>query len=304
MSSFRTAINRVIYPKKSKRKALNGPHKKGTCIKVTTVAPKKPCSARRAVAYVKLSNKYYIICKIPGETHNLRKFSSVLVRGGRVLDVPGCHHKIIHASTGVSDLKPLYMRSRARSKFGIKNVDRKHHVRQDTAMERANNPLAKQANRVKNFESFKNDSSTNALKLKSALNKPMFMAQGNWSVESKYIGSGWKVGYKKRYPLNAVISRVINSLPLVGFGEVRNSIHAIALTKLHIIGQELAAKKRAKLNLLNTHSLIVKKKRWQSKLRFLKSRQRFKKFKKLQKRSGNNIQRFHNFARREILLRT
>lgn len=87
-------------PRKAKRLALlNSPQRAGVCRKVTIRTPKKPCSGRRAVAFVDLSSGYYIMAKIPGDKNifrnNLTKFSRVLVRGGRVLTVPECKYKLV-----------------------------------------------------------------------------------------------------------------------------------------------------------------------------------------------------------------
>lgn len=117
--------------KKHKRKPLAAcPQKKATCVKVFTLAPKKPCSARRAVTRVFLnSTKQRITCHIPGETHPLKKFSTILVRGGRPADLPAVRYKAIHNSISTYDLGPLSRRKKARSKYGVKNSRRLHHLR-------------------------------------------------------------------------------------------------------------------------------------------------------------------------------
>jgi small subunit ribosomal protein S12 len=89
--------------------------KKGVCVKVFITSPKKPNSANRKVARVRLSNKEFITCAIPGEGHGLQKFSTVLVRGARVRDLPGVKYKAIR---GVFDLGPVKGRKRARSIYG------------------------------------------------------------------------------------------------------------------------------------------------------------------------------------------
>lgn len=94
------------------------PHKKGTCHKVTTMKPKKPNSATRKVAkitFMKCKRKTF--SHIPGIKHSLQKFSTVLIRGGRAKDLPGVKYRIVR---GVFDLKGVYNRFKARSKYGIK----------------------------------------------------------------------------------------------------------------------------------------------------------------------------------------
>jgi len=105
------------------------PQRRGTCTKVHTMTPKKPCSARRAFCRVKLSNKLMVTCHIPGEGHNLKKFSTVLVRGGRTNDMPGVHYKVIRGAKK-TDLHPVYRRKSARSKYGVKDPTRFHRIRQ------------------------------------------------------------------------------------------------------------------------------------------------------------------------------
>ena len=97
------------------------PQKRGTCVKVYTLTPKKPCSARRAVCRVKLSNKNFVFCHIPGEGHNIKKFSAVLVRGGRPNDLPAVRFRVIRH---VLDLADVYLRRSARSKYGVRNTAR------------------------------------------------------------------------------------------------------------------------------------------------------------------------------------
>ncbi len=104
--------------KKSSSPALEGnPQKKGVCIRVYTTTPKKPNSALRKVAKVRLSNGYEVIAYIPGEGHNLQEHSIVLVRGGRVKDLPGVRYKIIR---GVYDCAGVEGRRRSRSLYGTK----------------------------------------------------------------------------------------------------------------------------------------------------------------------------------------
>ena len=93
------------------------PQRKGVCIKILTRSPKKPNSAQRKVARVRLSNKKVIFVHIPGEGHNLNPFSVVLVRGGNVKDLPSVRYKAIR---GVKDLEPILARMNSRSKYGTK----------------------------------------------------------------------------------------------------------------------------------------------------------------------------------------
>lgn len=122
---------RTFRKKKNKLKPLaHCPQKKATCIKVFTLTPKKPCSARRAVTRVYLnSTKKKITCHIPGETHNLKKFSTILIRGGRPADLPAVRYRAIHNSIPTYDLGPLVKRKKARSKYGVRNPRRLHKLR-------------------------------------------------------------------------------------------------------------------------------------------------------------------------------
>lgn len=104
--------------KKSKSPALQGnPQKRGVCVRVYTVTPKKPNSALRKVARVRLSNGIEVTAYIPGEGHNLQEHSIVLVRGGRVKDLPGVRYKIIR---GALDAAGVANRKQSRSKYGVK----------------------------------------------------------------------------------------------------------------------------------------------------------------------------------------
>lgn len=93
------------------------PQKSGICLKVYTTTPKKPNSAIRKIARVKLSNGKKVISYIPGEGHNLQEHSMVLIRGGRVKDLPGVRYKCIR---GKYDLQEIKNRKKARSKYGTK----------------------------------------------------------------------------------------------------------------------------------------------------------------------------------------
>jgi small subunit ribosomal protein S12 len=106
--------------KKIKKLSLEGcPQKKATCLKVFVTSPKKPNSASRKVAKVVfLSNRKITHCHIPGIKHSLQRYSTVLVRGGRVRDLPGVKYRVVR---GKFDLKQVYDRSKSRSKYGIPN---------------------------------------------------------------------------------------------------------------------------------------------------------------------------------------
>ena len=104
--------------KKSKSPALtNCPFRRGVCLQVKTMTPKKPNSALRKIARVRLSNKYEVTSYIPGEGHNLQEHSIVLVRGGRVKDLPGVRYHIVR---GTLDTAGVAKRKRSRSKYGTK----------------------------------------------------------------------------------------------------------------------------------------------------------------------------------------
>ena len=103
---------------KAKTPALKGsPQRRGVCTRVSTMTPKKPNSALRKVAKVRLSSGYEVNAYIPGVGHNLQEHSIVLVRGGRVKDLPGVRYKIIRAALDTAGVKD---RKQARSKYGAK----------------------------------------------------------------------------------------------------------------------------------------------------------------------------------------
>lgn len=103
---------------KTKAPALTGcPQRRGVCTRVYTTTPKKPNSALRKVARVRLTNGYEVTAYIPGEGHNLQEHSIVLIRGGRVKDLPGVRYHIIR---GVYDAAGVEGRSQGRSKYGTK----------------------------------------------------------------------------------------------------------------------------------------------------------------------------------------
>jgi small subunit ribosomal protein S12 len=103
---------------KSKSRALkNSPQKRGVCTRVYTTTPKKPNSALRKVAKVRLTNGIEVISYIPGEGHNLQEHSIVLIRGGRVKDLPGVRYHIVR---GALDTAGVNDRKKSRSKYGTK----------------------------------------------------------------------------------------------------------------------------------------------------------------------------------------
>ena len=103
---------------KSKAPALeNCPQKRGVCTRVYTTTPKKPNSALRKVARVRLTNGFEVTAYIPGEGHNLQEHSIVLIRGGRVKDLPGVRYHIIR---GTLDTSGVEDRKKGRSKYGAK----------------------------------------------------------------------------------------------------------------------------------------------------------------------------------------
>jgi small subunit ribosomal protein S12 len=105
-------------PTKSKVPALAGsPQKRGVCTRVYTTTPKKPNSALRKVAKVRLTNGFEVISYIGGEGHNLQEHSVVLIRGGRVKDLPGVRYHIVRGSLDTQGVKD---RKQARSKYGAK----------------------------------------------------------------------------------------------------------------------------------------------------------------------------------------
>ena len=109
---------RKVMVDKSKSPALdNCPQRRGVCVRVYTTTPKKPNSAMRKVARVRLTNQKEVNSYIPGEGHNLQEHSIVLVRGGRVKDLPGVRYHIVR---GTLDLQGVQGRKQGRSKYGAK----------------------------------------------------------------------------------------------------------------------------------------------------------------------------------------
>lgn len=109
---------RTVQKNQTKSPALDScPQRRGVCTRVYTTTPKKPNSALRKVAKVRLSNGFEVISYIPGIGHNLQEHSVVLIRGGRVKDLPGVRYHIVR---GVLDLQGVNGRLRGRSKYGTK----------------------------------------------------------------------------------------------------------------------------------------------------------------------------------------
>jgi small subunit ribosomal protein S12 len=109
---------RLVITSKNKAPALDAcPQKRGVCTRVYTTTPKKPNSALRKVARVRLTNHIEVSAYIPGEGHNLQEHSIVLIRGGRIKDLPGVRYHIIR---GTLDTSGVEDRKKARSKYGTK----------------------------------------------------------------------------------------------------------------------------------------------------------------------------------------
>jgi small subunit ribosomal protein S12 len=124
VKGFMPTINQLVRkgrePQKAKSKVPameQNPQKRGVCTRVYTTTPKKPNSALRKVAKVRLTNQREVISYIPGEGHNLQEHSVVLIRGGRVRDLPGVRY---HVLRGVLDTQGVKDRRQSRSKYGAK----------------------------------------------------------------------------------------------------------------------------------------------------------------------------------------
>ena len=113
-----TALRKSFNSRIGKMSATNNPQKKGVVLLVKTMVPKKPNSALRKVARVKLSNKQEVTAYIQGEGHNLSEHGIVLIRGGRVKDLPGVKYHLVR---GKFDLAGVEGRKKARSKYGTRN---------------------------------------------------------------------------------------------------------------------------------------------------------------------------------------
>lgn len=120
MPTINQLVKKERTPKKAKKKSpalQRCPQRRGVCLQVKTKTPKKPNSALRKVAWVRLSNKQEVIAYIGGEGHNLQEHSIVLVRGGRVKDLPGVRYHIVR---GALDCAAVKDRKQSRSKYGAK----------------------------------------------------------------------------------------------------------------------------------------------------------------------------------------
>lgn len=111
------ALGRGFNVLKNRPHMYPSPFKRGVCLKVTTVTPKKPNSALRKIARVRLTNGMEVTVYIPGEGHNLQEHSIVLIRGGRVKDLPGVRYHVVR---GVLDTAGVEGRKQQRSKYGTK----------------------------------------------------------------------------------------------------------------------------------------------------------------------------------------
>lgn len=111
------AMTYVFNTLKNRPTATQGPFKRGVCLKVSTTTPKKPNSALRKIARVRLTNGMEVTAYIPGIGHNLQEHSIVMIRGGRVKDLPGVRYHVVR---GVLDASGVNDRRRGRSKYGAK----------------------------------------------------------------------------------------------------------------------------------------------------------------------------------------
>ena len=116
------ALQRNYNSLRKKATTAHSPQKRGVCTSVKTATPKKPNSALRKIARVRLSNGMEVTAYIPGEGHNLQEHSVVLIRGGRVKDVPGVRYHIVR---GTLDTAGVAKRNQARSKYGTKRAKKK-----------------------------------------------------------------------------------------------------------------------------------------------------------------------------------
>lgn len=113
--ALQTVFN--VLARRRSQLSLGAPFKRGVCVKVTTMTPKKPNSALRKIARVRLSNGQEVTAYIPGEGHNLQEHSIVMIRGGRVKDLPGVRYHIVR---GVYDTQGVGNRKQGRSLYGAK----------------------------------------------------------------------------------------------------------------------------------------------------------------------------------------
>lgn len=122
MPTINQLCNKIRKPKKklNRSPALErAPQKKGVCLKIFTRTPKKPNSALRKVARIRISTKKKVTAYIPGEGHTLQQYSTVLMRGGRVKDLPGVKYHLVR---GKYDFLGLKNRKQSRSKYGTKRI--------------------------------------------------------------------------------------------------------------------------------------------------------------------------------------
>ena len=115
--TVRWALGWTFNSSKRRYRSSPGPFKRGVCTRVWTITPKKPNSALRKVARVRLTNRIEVTAYIPGEGHNLQEHSVVLIRGGRVKDLPGVRYHIVR---GVLDTAGVESRKQGRSRYGAK----------------------------------------------------------------------------------------------------------------------------------------------------------------------------------------
>lgn len=116
------AMTFVINTVKNRITKTDSPYKRGVCLKVTTMTPKKPNSAMRKIARVRLTNGMEVTAYIPGEGHNLQEHSIVMIRGGRVKDLPGVRYHVVR---GIFDAAGVTTRKQSRSKYGAKKEKKK-----------------------------------------------------------------------------------------------------------------------------------------------------------------------------------
>lgn len=113
------ALSRTFNTLKNRNLPTSSPFKRGVCVKVSTTTPKKPNSALRKIARVRLSNGMEVTAYIPGIGHNLQEHSVVVIRGGRVKDLPGVRYHVVR---GVLDTAGVSNRKQGRSKYGAKKA--------------------------------------------------------------------------------------------------------------------------------------------------------------------------------------
>lgn len=140
--------NRIEKPPRIRcKRFLGSPFKRGRVEEIRIVPPKKPNSAKRKIAKVKLVNGYHIRAKIPGQGHNLQKFSEVIVRGGRVRDIPGIHYILVkgnkfgkgHYSFSSTE---KFERKQKRSKYGLFSFKKKAYIKEQLEKEKHLKELA------------------------------------------------------------------------------------------------------------------------------------------------------------------